>query len=815
MKIWKRALSAALASVMVLGLCACTKEGGISTGIGGDGNQTAANNDTSIAKDYVYSLEEFDLSKIPNQNDCTIMELTETDNMLYMVIRSYDKDYHESYKVVKMNNDGTNLELMDMQLAMDTDEEAEGVEGETETPENSEEEQVEKVLNVYENTGFGNFAFRRDEFYAVKTYSLDDYSNPDEYVSIVENYVCCWDYEGNMKWEAPVELNEEDGSWSYINALTVIPGGNVGLLVGGDKQGLIEVNTQGVAQPLKEMPDLEMYLVNSGYTVEAPNNRMLLSYYNDDWSELSVMFYNFNDGTKTASFPLPSNISYNGLSNLCVDKNDNLIYTTSQGVFKYHIGDKDAKQMMSFINSDMNISHFDEFLYLDDKHFIGFYSVYDDVNYTRTIEGGIFTKVNPEDIPDKELMVLATNYTANDIKQRVIDFNKSSQTHRIIIKDYSQYISDEDYMAGYTQLNNDIISGNMPDIIVVDNNMSLGGYVSKGLLADIGELIAQDEELSQKEYMTNVFEACKINGKLYEIVPSFYVSTYIGKKSLIGEPEEWTLQKAQTVVDSMPEGAKLFGEMTRSGYISTVYEICGNEFIDDATGKCSFDSPEFIAIMEYANTLPEEIDESYYEGDWYTSYESQYREDRTLLSNQYISGMESLVYAINGSFGEEVAFVGLPSSGGNGAALYASNSYALSAKSEHLDTAWEFMRYYLTDEYQNSLTWQLPISKECFDVLAQKATKKPVHEDENGNEVEEEYHYWINDEDIILEPLTQEQVDEISAYVSTINTRACQNQEIRNILEEEMAAYFSGQKSAEEVAGLIQNRVQLMVNENR
>ncbi|MBE5864857.1 MAG: extracellular solute-binding protein [Lachnospiraceae bacterium] len=811
MKIWKRVLSATLATAMVLGLCACTKESGANGGIGGGSSLKAEKDGTALAKEYIYSLEEFDLSGIPNQNDCTIMDISEHNNVLYMVTRSYNQDFHEEYKLVKMNTDGTGFTLMDMQLGMGTGEES----IEAETADSSEETSEEDGLNVFENTGFANFAFRGDEFYAVKTYTFEDYSNPDEYVSIVENYVCCWDYEGNMKWEAPVKLTDAVGSWAYISALTIIPGGNIALLVGGDTQGIIEISTTGVAQELKAMPDLEKYLVNPGYTAEAPNNRMLLSYYSDDWSKLSVLFYNFNDGTMTADFPLPANITYNGLSNLCVDKKDDLIYTNSQGVFKYHIGDKDAKQMMSFVNSDLNISHFDAFLYLDDKQFIGFYSVYDEINYTRTIEGGIFTKVNPEDVPDKELLVLATNYIANDIKQRVVDFNKSSQTHRIMIKDYSQYVSDEDYMAGYTQLNNDIIAGNMPDILVVDSNMSLGSYASKGLLADIGELIAKDEELSKEEYMTNVFEACKLDGKLYEIIPSFYVSTYLGKKSLIGEPKEWTLQEAQAVVDRMPEGAQLFSEMTRGGYISTVYEICGNEFIDDATGKCSFDSPEFIAIMEYANTLPEEIDDSYYEGDWYTSYESQYREDRTLLSNHSISGMESLVYAINGTFGEEVTCVGLPSSGGNGAALYVGNSYAISAKSKHQDVAWEFMRYYLTDEYQNTLEWQLPISKDRFEVLAQKATKNPVYKDENGNEVEDSYHYWINDEDVILEPLTQEQVDEISAYIATVDTRAWQNSEIRNILDEEMAAYFSGQKSAKEVAGLIQNRVQLMVNENR
>lgn len=810
MKLWKRVLSATLATAMVLGLCACNKESGIGSGIGGnDGNKKAENTETSLAKEYVYRLEEFDFSSFANKNDCSVMKLTKSDDMIYMVMRAYNEDYEEVYELVKMNDDGSGMELLKLQTDMEQNEEADVSEvSEVDTDEEGE------ISSQYEYTGFGNFVFEEECFYALKTYMFEDYSDPENYVSVNENYVCCWDLEGNMLWETPV-MNNEDGKWSYVNALTILPSGNVALLICGDSKGVLEVTAEGDLKDIREVEGLADYFVNPGYTAETPDGRMLLSYYNDDWSELFVMYYDFSNKNKTAPFPLPSNITYSGLSNLSVDEHDDILYTNNQGVFKYHIGDTESKQVMSFLNSDLNISYFDGFLYLDDTHFVGIYSAYDDVNYTRTIEGGIFTKVNPEDIPDKELLVLGANYFSSDIKKRVVDFNKSSQTHRIMVKDYSQYVTEEDYMAGYTQLNNDIISGNTPDIFVVDSyNMALENYASKGLLADIGELIAKDEELSKEEYMTNVFEAHKINGKLYEIIPSFYVSTYIGKKDLVGESGEWTLQEAQAIVDKLPEGATLFGDMTREGFISTAFEICGHEYVDVSTGKCNFNSKEFIEMMEYSMTLPEEMDSNYYEGDWYASYESQYREERTLLSNCYLSSMEGMVYSINGSFGEDISFVGLPSSGANGSVVYASTSYALSAKSEHLDVAWDFMKYYLTDEYQNTLEWQLPISKERFDVLAQKATRKPVSKDEFGNEVEDEYRYWINDEEIILEPLTQEQVDEITEFVSSITTRAYHNQDVRAILDEELEVYYSGQKSAEEVAGLIQNRVQLMVSEN-
>ena len=123
--------------------------------------------------------------------------------------------------------------------------------------------------------------------------------------------------------------------------------------------------------------------------------------------------------------------------------------------------------------------------------------------------------MNPEDIPDKDVIVLAGFWVDYDLKKRIIDYNKESDKYRVVITEYQMYNTGDDYMAGYTKLNNDILAGKIPDIIVVDTNIKIENYVSKGLLADVGALIAKDEELSQKEFMENVFEAYKVDGKLY------------------------------------------------------------------------------------------------------------------------------------------------------------------------------------------------------------------------------------------------------------------------------------------------------------
>ena len=271
----------------------------------------------------------------------------------------------------------------------------------------------------------------------------------------------------------------------------------------------------------------------------------------------------------------------------------------------------------------------------------------------------------------------------------------------------------------------------------------------------------------------------------------------------------------EEVLAKLPEETQVFGETTKSSFLYNMLEFCGNDYVDVATGKCNFDSQQFIDMLEYANTLPQELSEDYYGDDWWMKYQSQYRENRTLLMYSYIGDFSNLNNQINGYFGEDVSCIGFPTDNGMGSFVGTNGSYVLSAKSKNLEGAWEFIRYYLTDEYQNSMQWGLPVSKTAFMEKSKDATGKDYYIDENGEKVETEEWFEINGESIEIEPLTQEQLDEIVAFIESVTKRRYYNQDIQNIVTEETEAFFSGQKSAAEVAGIIQSRVQLYVNENR
>lgn len=832
MKRLKKLICVILALSMATGLCAC----GPLKGFGNKGNDGTENNPKNkfssspeLAKQNVYKLQEIDFSSLAKEgSSMNVQSLNKVGDKIYAMTNSYsyDGEYYgaaaQEYILISMNVDGSDVKSTKLELL-------EGDETETETADtlasskrvpitdSVDSDEIEMPeQSRYEYSNYGNFRITDEGYiFGTRSYNLEDYSDPDNYVSERTESVCCWDMDGKLLRSTVLDFfsNNSDG-WYYINKLVGAPDGAVNVLVYGDQSGVITVDKEGNASELKQAKGMEKFAQNFSGMYVLPDGKIVVSYYGDDWNRLYLTTYDPDTDKTSDEVELPATIAYNMYGNFAVDGEQNLYFSNDKGVYKYHIGDEKEELLMSYVNSDLYIDSLDTILPLNDEQFIGTYYEYDE-QYNSTLKGGIFTRVKPEDVPEKKVLVLGGSYLYGDIKKRVVDYNKSNSEYKIVLKDYSQYNSYDDYSASFTQMNNDIISGNMPDIIVVSGyNMPIDNYISKGLLADVGALIEKDEELSKIDFVDNVFEAYKVDGKLYEVIPSFTVSTYIAKKSIVGERNGWTMNEAREILAGLPEGTNLFGDTTRDQFISVMMEFCGGEFVDVSTGKCNFDSDEFIAMLEYAKTLPESIDEADYNEGWYKNYESQYRENRTVLGRQYISEVTDLVTVINGSFGEDVSFVGFPSENGNGSVINADTTYALAANSENLDVAWNFIRYYLTDEYQSSLQWTISVHEKYLKENAQKATKLRSYT--YGDETTEEpYYYWINEEEIEVDPLTQDQADEIVAFLLTVDRKAYNNSDVTNIINEEVGAFFKNQKTAKDVASVIQSRVQLYVNENR
>ena len=264
--------------------------------------------------------------------------------------------------------------------------------------------------------------------------------------------------------------------------------------------------------------------------------------------------------------------------------------------------------------------------------------------------------------------------------------------------------------------------------------------------------------------------------------------------------------------------ASVFGDtMTRNELLWMLMTYSGSQFVDPETGKCSFNSQEFISLLEFMKQFPEEFNYDSLPDDYWQNSQLAYKENRTLLMSTYIANMENYI-SQRGMFGEPVTLIGFPCTEGNGAVINPQNVYLMSAKSKVQEGAWEFLRYYLTDEYQknDSNSYTLPIKKDALKDKINQGTERPYWVDQEGNKTYYDYTAYLGgDEAVVLDPLTQAEADALYDYIASINHAVYNDESLQNIITEESAAFFAGQKSAEDVADIIQSRAQLYINESR
>ncbi len=780
----RRIICAGLVLTTLLGLTACGGGKSVEGEVSGWGEDNAA-----LAKEFVYTEQMLELPE--TQGNASVWQVTKMDSNIYAVWEIYgNEEMPESkLRIMSMTEDGSNIQFKDVQISS----ESEDFDGHT-------------------YMGFTNFAFSGDKLFAIKEhYALVD-AEPAGGADAIERELCCWDLEGSLVWEKKLELEGAESSNTDVWKLLSNAEGGVSIVSGGNSVEIEIFTAKGEFKERISLSTIDRTLSGLNDLFVGKEGTLLYTYV--DEKKDSTMWLNMLDLSKKTTGEakqLPDSFRSQGYRSIVAgEEQTDVVYTTTTGVYAIGKGEITECQWMNFINSNVPTTNMNHIILLDETQFIGFYL--DDYNHTQKVS--IFTKMNPEEVKEKSVLVLAGYYVPQEVKSRVVEFNKTNPEYRIVIKEYYTYDTMEDGMAGYNRLNMDILERGLPDILMVDSYFPVSSYISKGLLADIDELIAADEELSQTEFMDNVFDAYRVDEKLYYVTPSFSVKTLVGKTSLVGERTSWTMEEMMELMASMPEGTQLIGELTRSGFVEMMMQYCGNDFVDVETGKCNFNSENFIAMLEYARMLPEDINWSEYGDDYWVKQDSQYRDNCTLLAECDVSNVRYVNDYINGYFGEEISYIGFPSDTGNGAVVEAGEQYVLSAKSENIDGAWEFVRYYLTEEYQKELL-MLPVNKAIFMERAMEATRNPYTVDRNGNKTEYEYKLSIGGEIIVLPNMTEEQVSEFVEFVESIDKCVYYDEDIEAIINEEVASFLANQKSAAEVAEVIQSRVGIYVNENR
>ena len=585
------------------------------------------------------------------------------------------------------------------------------------------------------------------------------------------------------------------------------------------------------------------------------------------WDENGMVYKPFDlaKGEFGDAMSLPSN-SYN----IFAGAGDYLLFNRSESGIT---GVKDGgifEETVNWIDSDINSNEIYAIIPLENGDFICTTDSYeDDGTHTTELIKLVKKPYDPNAI--RKVITMACIGMDYDVKNQVMEFNKNNTQYRIRMVDYSQYNSDNSIEAGITKLNTEIIAGHIPDIFCISSDMPIAQYAGKGVLEDLTPYMEKD--FGKDAFVEDFFKTLRNEkGELFEIYGSFNIVTAVGLENVVGDGSSWTFADMKAAMEQLPEGATVLNTYyNRERAVQNFLYDSTSQFVDWETGKCSFDSEEFIDLLNFVKTFKtsKEIEAA-------NSGERDYDEEYTKLNSGKQLLMEETIsdfnnyrgntyYVLNGA----PSFVGYPGSGSSFTAGYRSG-YAVSAKSQYKDIAWDFVKNILSEEYQNDNIYNgLPTNKAAFekalteamtpeyidpseeaadgdygiaystavnDKISTGALEEPAEEvndytrysDYNKGSTNEQgwkenpktydwyWDYQTKEEwQVPIFAMTEAEEQELRSLMSSITTFKRDDTSLRDIIDEETQAFFSGQKSAEDTAKMMQSRATIYVNEQK
>ena len=337
------------------------------------------------------------------------------------------------------------------------------------------------------------------------------------------------------------------------------------------------------------------------------------------------------------------------------------------------------------------------------------------------------------------------------------------------------------------------------------------------MFVDLEPMFSKDEEIAARDYLDNVINASRIDGKMYFISPAFNVIGLIGKKKDFGDTKGVTTTQIENMIKERGLSYDTaMGVTSRQDMLSWVMFCAMEEYVDWDKGTCSFGSESFINLLKFCNKFPKKV--KYENVDW-SKLETAMREGKQLARDGYIYNIESYMVDRYGYVGDEIVFMGYPGNGENGPVIMNELAVAIMHNSDHPEGCWEFLREFYLDDYQQSVDNAFPVSTDALQILAEKAMNPKVYTytDVNGKQVSEPEtgSIFLNDKEIKLPVPTQKDIDFVMDILRSLENKASVDSKITEIINEESGAYFAGQKGAEETADIIQSRVKVYISETK
>lgn len=767
---WKKAAALGLAAIMTLSLAACGK--------GRPSDANVASQGTEVGTGGFVYVPEYDTLPASGENsNINIMEVS--DGYLYYVLYNWNESEGVSTKEYYKKKLG------------------------------SSDPAEKMMIELAENRDVMTFTSSEDGIY----YFLSDYSSSevDEFGNMKGKYFMVkYDNEGNQVFEQ--EISEQVNQAEFNNYVQYAQVDGEGRIYASSGQNIWLYDAEGNSNGEISLSEW----ING--MCRGKDGKIYISQYsqNGDGYLLYELDYNTKAlGQKYENFP--------GYGSFEAGGEKDFLVSDSSRLYAYDMATQSYEVVLEWLDSDISGDTVNSITALEDGRIAVVLRNYG--NNIVTTDIAYLTKTDSSQVAQKQVVTVGNLYNDQALQQMAVNFNKSNDKYRIKIKTYvdENNWNENSYTDGITAMNNDITSANGPDIINLSYGGSLQTYVSKGLVEDLNSYLDSSTKIKREDFLETILNAYTFDGVLVSIPTTFSVQTVLGKTSMVGEEMGWSIEDLMKLADSHPE-AEIFEYASKESMLSYLMMFNQESFIDAKTGECHFDSDGFRQLLEFSNRFPKSEEISYDENS--KSMDAKIRDNELLLNNLGVYDVSDFVIQME-IFGEPVTAIGYPTVDDSvGCMLNSQNGIlGISSKSSNKEGAWEFLEYTLTREASENGRYRFGFSTrtDLLNELFEKEKEITYVTDENGEKMLDENGEPIKQSkggmgwgDVIYEyyGATQEQIDMLKEIIAVAKPKASNDNQIMNIINEEAASFFSGQKSVDEVVNIIQNRVQIYVSES-
>ena len=370
-----------------------------------------------------------------------------------------------------------------------------------------------------------------------------------------------------------------------------------------------------------------------------------------------------------------------------------------------------------------------------------------------------------------------------------------------------------DYGDDAGRLMLEFASGDGPDLIMSFSN---DGILSeKDCLIDLYPFLDNDPEVGRESFAN--LDMLSFSGKLTRISPGYMLVCPFGLSSSYPNitRDMWTFDLFMEAIREIDTPKHMTGNQTGMDFLLCYTLSYIAEYVDYIDAKCDFETELFYDLLDVAQKVDscssvEEISNTA------NTYSELFNEYPYMIRSATISGTAGYSLLLQQLKKCDPVFLGYPTlSGGNAEAMFITSISGCSV-TEHPNEVWDFIKYVLTADSVQQDTSIFPVFTSALERQLNLAVSN--YNEENANDTElgfqEALALQVMDADVEI-AFSQDHAELIQELLYSGCMYGGYDGIITPIIMEETVGFFAGDKTKQEAASLIQNRVQIYLSEQQ